>query len=39
MLINYKLVNIYQETLEVLHNVNLQIEKGEFAYIIGKVGC
>ena len=38
MLINYKLVNIYQETLEVLHNVNLQIEKGEFAYIIGKVG-
>lgn len=38
MLINYKSVNVYQETLEVLHNVNLQVEKGEFVYIIGKVG-
>ena len=37
-MINYKSVNVYQETLEVLHNVNLQVEKGEFVYIIGKVG-
>ena len=38
MLINYKNVNVYQETLEVLRNVNLQVDKGEFVYIIGKVG-
>ena len=38
MLIDYKNVNVYQETLEVLRKVNLQIDKGEFVYIIGKVG-
>ncbi len=38
MLIEYKSVNVYQETLEVLHDVNLKVEKGEFVYIIGKVG-
>ena len=38
MLIDYKSVNVYQETLEVLHDVNLQVDKGEFVYIIGKVG-
>ena len=38
MLIDYKSVNVYQETLEVLHNVNLKVDRGEFVYIIGKVG-
>ncbi len=38
MLIHYNSVNVYQETQEVLSNVNLQINKGEFVYIIGKVG-
>ncbi len=38
MLIDYKNVNVYQESLEVLHDVNLQVDKGEFVYIIGKVG-
>ncbi|MGM9685777.1 MAG: cell division ATP-binding protein FtsE, partial [Bacteroidaceae bacterium] len=38
MLIEYKSVNVYQETLEVLHDVNLNVDKGEFVYIIGKVG-
>ena len=37
MLIEYKSVNVYQETLEVLHDVNLNVDKGEFVYIIGKV--
>ena len=30
--------NIYQEKNLVLSNVNLQIEKGEFLYLIGKTG-
>ncbi len=30
--------NIYQEKSLVLSNVNLQIEKGEFLYLIGKTG-
>jgi len=38
MLIDYKNVNVNQESLEVLRDVNLQIDKGEFVYIIGKVG-
>ena len=38
MLIDYKSVNVYQESLEVLTDVNLQVDKGEFVYIIGKVG-
>ena len=37
-LINYKSVNVYQEAQEVLSNVNFQVEKGEFVYLIGKVG-
>ena len=38
MLIEYKSVNVFQETLEVLHDVNLSVDNGEFVYIIGKVG-
>lgn len=38
MLIDYKSVNVYQEAQEVLSNVNFQVEKGEFVYLIGKVG-
>ncbi|MBQ0046478.1 MAG: ATP-binding cassette domain-containing protein [Prevotellaceae bacterium] len=37
-LIEYKNVNVYQESQLVLQNVNFRIEEGEFAYIIGKVG-
>ena len=38
MLIEYKHVNVNQESLEVLNDVNFQVDKGEFVYIIGKVG-
>ncbi|MBQ8736307.1 MAG: ATP-binding cassette domain-containing protein [Bacteroidaceae bacterium] len=38
MLIEYKNVKIYQESQMVLHDVNLNIDKGEFVYITGKVG-
>jgi cell division transport system ATP-binding protein len=38
MLIEYKNVKIYQESQMVLHDVNLNINKGEFVYITGKVG-
>lgn len=38
MLINYKSVNVYQETQEVLSNVTFSADKGDFLYIIGKVG-
>ncbi len=38
MLINYNSVNVYQEAQEVLSNINFQVEKGEFVYLIGKVG-
>ncbi|MBO7103460.1 MAG: ATP-binding cassette domain-containing protein [Bacteroidaceae bacterium] len=37
-LIKYSSVNVYQETQEVLSNVAFSIDKGEFVYIIGKVG-
>lgn len=37
-LIKYSSVNVNQESLEVLSNVALNIEKGEFVYIIGIVG-
>ncbi|MCR4613656.1 MAG: ATP-binding cassette domain-containing protein [Bacteroidaceae bacterium] len=37
-LINYSSVNVYQEAQEVLSNVRFQVEKGEFVYLIGKVG-
>ena len=39
MLISYKNVNIYQhQGVQVLSNVNLQVDNGEFVYIIGRVG-
>lgn len=38
MLIDYKNVNIYQESQLVLQNVNFQVGEGEFIYITGKVG-
>lgn len=36
--INYHNVNIYQQATVVLENVDLQIRRGEFVYLIGKVG-
>jgi len=38
MLIEYKKVNIYQADKLVLGNVDFHVDKGEFVYIIGKVG-
>ena len=38
MLVNYSSVNVYQETQEVLRNVSFSVEKGEFVYLIGRVG-
>jgi len=38
ILIQYKGVEVCREELTVLQNVNLEIHKGEFVYIIGKVG-
>lgn len=38
MLIEYNHVNIYQQYTVILKDVNFGIDKGEFAYIIGKVG-
>jgi cell division transport system ATP-binding protein len=38
VLIQYKGVEIWRDELMVLQNVNLEIHKGEFVYIIGKVG-
>ncbi len=32
-------VNIYQEKNPVLTNVNLDVNRGEFIYIIGKTGA
>lgn len=37
-LIRYKNVNINQQELGVLEDVNLELNKGEFVYLIGKVG-
>jgi len=30
--------NIYQGKTQILHDVNLQINRGEFVYLIGKTG-
>lgn len=38
MLINYQNVEINQQDLCVLNNVNMQLNEGEFVYLIGKVG-
>ena len=37
-LIRYKDVEIHQQELFVLNSVNLELHKGEFVYLIGKVG-
>ena len=37
-LIRYKNVNINQQELGVLEDVNLELNQGEFVYLIGKVG-
>ena len=37
-LIRYKNVNINQQDLGLLEDVNLELNKGEFVYLIGKVG-
>ena len=37
-LIKYKDVAINQQELTVLEDVNFEINKGEFVYLIGKVG-
>lgn len=39
VLINYEGVDICREELAVLQEVNLQVKKGEFVYLIGKVGA
>lgn len=39
MLIEYKNVEIHQGENIVLSDVNLAIDKGEFIYLLGKVGC
>ena len=36
--VEYKNVEIYRKELIVLKNVTFSLEKGEFAYLIGKVG-
>ena len=38
MLIDYQNVNIVQDDKVVLKNVNMQVDEGDFVYIIGKVG-
>ena len=37
-LIDYKNVNVYQESQLVLQDVNFDVKEGEFIYITGKVG-
>ena len=37
-LISYKNVDINQQELGILNNVNFELKKGEFVYLIGKVG-
>ncbi|MBR1468655.1 MAG: ATP-binding cassette domain-containing protein [Prevotella sp.] len=38
MLLDYRKVNVYQANVMVLSEVDLQVEEGEFIYIIGSVG-
>ena len=37
-LIRYQNVSICQQGLEILEDVNFELNKGEFVYLIGKVG-
>lgn len=38
LLIKYVGVNLYQQELQVLKNVNLEVHSSEFIYLLGKVG-
>lgn len=38
MLIDYQNVEIYQQDLCILNKFNMQVDQGEFVYLIGKVG-
>ena len=37
-LIRYQNVCIQQQGLEILEDINFELNKGEFVYLIGKVG-
>ena len=37
-IIRYQNVSVYQQSLEILENINFELNKGEFVYLIGKVG-
>ena len=37
-LIRYQNVSIRQQDVEILNDVNLELNQGEFVYLIGKVG-
>ena len=37
-IIRYQNVSICQQSLEILENINFELNKGEFVYLIGKVG-
>jgi len=37
-IVTLKNANIYQGATKVLHDINLEVEKGEFMYLIGKTG-
>jgi cell division transport system ATP-binding protein len=37
-LIRYHSVNLYQQDIQVLRRVDLELHRGEFVYLIGKVG-
>ncbi len=37
-IVSLRQVNIYQGNSLVLNNVNLEVDKGEFMYLIGKTG-
>ncbi|MEQ1623829.1 MAG: ATP-binding cassette domain-containing protein, partial [Sediminibacterium sp.] len=37
-IVSIKNANIYQGTNLVLQNVNFEVQKGEFVYLVGKTG-
>ncbi|MCX8478414.1 MAG: ATP-binding cassette domain-containing protein, partial [Chitinophagales bacterium] len=38
MILSLQNANIYQGASVILSNVNIQLQKGEFVYLIGKTG-
>lgn len=38
LLISYKQVDVFQQEQEILHGVDFELNKGDFIYLIGKVG-